>query len=167
MADKAQVIRELTADDARILPEPVRAAVLQTATPAPEVALVQELRGALGVDDKADLTQLVTELQASKVAQAQAAVKARITELVNDQEKGVKVAAVRPLVTELVAARNPQTPADADAAYAAVVEMQAVKDALAATVQGTMGPRQRTPVAAQKTNDKGGGFFIYPQEEGA
>lgn len=160
--DKAQVIRELTADDAKILPEPVRAAILQTATPAPEVTVVQELRQALGVDDKADLKTLVTEMRKREAEQAKAAVASRITELASDKEKGIKVESVRGLVTELVSARNPQTVAEAESAYNAVVEMQSVKDALKAAVQGTMGPRQTTPVAPQ--NGQVGKYFTIPQE---
>jgi hypothetical protein len=162
MADKAQVIRELTAEDARILPEPVRAEVLKSAAPPPEVGQVAEIRAALGVDDKADLTKTITEMRQREAEQAKAAVKARITELASDKEKGIKVESVRGLVTELVAARNPQSVEEADAAYAQVVEMQSVKDALTAAVQSTMGPRQTTPVAPQ--HGKVGKYFNIPQE---
>jgi len=161
--DKAQVIRELTADDARILPEPVRAAVLQSAQPAPEVAQVQELRQVLGVDEKANLTQLVTELRQAREEQAKAAVQTRIRELVEDKDKGIAVESVRGIVTELVNARNPQSVEEAEAAYQAVATSAHVSELLKATVATVMGPPQRTPVAPRNGQHK---YFQIPQEGG-
>lgn len=162
--DKLQVINEMTAEDARLLPEPVRQAIVATVPMPPEVQQVQELRQVLGVDEKANLTQLVTELREAKEQARQVAVKTRISELVTDQEKGIKVESVRGLVTELVNARNPQTPEEAEAAYSQVVEMQSVKDTLAAAVQATMGPRQTTPLQGQNGQAK---YFVIPQGQEA
>lgn len=159
--DKLQVINEMTADDARLLPDAVRQAIVATVQTPPEVAQVQELRQALGVDENANLAQLVTELRQQQETQRKAAVKQRITELAADKDKGIKVESVRGLVTELVASRNPQTVEEADAAYAQVVEMQSVKDALAAAVQNAMGPKQRVPVPGQQGQAK---YFPIPQE---
>lgn len=158
MPDKLEIIQELKREDARLLPDEVRAAILESVETPPEVAQVQELRTALGVDDKANLAQIVTELVQAKEAQAKAAIQTRISELVNE---GVKVESVRGLVTELVNARNPQTPDEAASAYQQVMELQSVKDTLAATVQRVMGPRQTTPVAAQNGKAK---YFAIPQE---
>lgn len=155
---KLEIITELTADDARILPEPVRAAVLQSATPAPEVAQVQELRTALGVDDKADLPALITEMKQAREEARKAAISSRITELVTG---GVKLESARGIVSELVAARNPQTPEEAQVAYTAVMEMASVKETLEATLQRAMGPAQRTNVAAQRGANK---YFQIPKE---
>lgn len=156
--DKLQVIQELKRDDARLLPDEVRSAILESVQTPPEVALVQELRQALQVDDKANLTQLVTELRQAQEQTRKQAITSRISELVNE---GVKVESVRGLVVELVNARNPQTPDEAAAAYAQVIEMQSVKDTLAVTVQKVMGPPQRTPVQAQQGQAK---YFNIPQE---
>ena len=150
--DKLQVINEMTADDARLLPKPVQEAILATVQPAPEVKLISELRGALGVDDRADLTALITELKQEKEAAAKTAVSRRITELVTDSEKGIKVEAVRPVVMELITARNPQTGEDAEAAYTAVTEMASVKALLTATVKSAMGPNLTTPTQPQNGN---------------
>src|SRR4030095_14401158 len=49
---KLDYINEMTADDARRLPPPVRQAILAEAPIAPEIALVQELRSQLQLDDK-------------------------------------------------------------------------------------------------------------------
>lgn len=160
--DKLQVINEMTADDARLLPKPVQEAILATVQPAPEVKLISELRGALGVDEAADVVKLVSELKVSQETAAKAAVSRRITELVEDKETGVKVDAVRPLVMELVTARNPLTVADAEMAYTAVTEMESVKAALKAAVAGAMGPNLTTPMQPQNGQSR---YFNIPQEE--
>ena len=71
---KLEIINELTADDARLLPKPVREAILSEVAIPPEVAVVQELRSTLGVDDKADLSKLVRELREAKEVQDKAAI---------------------------------------------------------------------------------------------
>jgi hypothetical protein len=159
--DKLQVINEMTAEDARLLPEPVRAAILETVQTPPEVAQVQELRQALGVDDKADLAKLITEMRTREAEQAKAAVTNRITELVSDKDKGIKVESARGIVVELIKARNPQTVAEAETAYQEVSTSEHVTELLKAQVASTMGPRQRVPVPGQQGQAK---YFHIPQE---
>lgn len=154
---KLDYINEMTADDARLLPEPVRQALLATVAIPPEVAQAQELRAALGVDDKADLAKLITEMKQTQEAQAKAAVKARITELAT----AVKVEDVRGIVIEMVEGKNPQTPQEAETAYTQVVEMQTIKNLLASSLQNTMGPPQRGSVQRQQGQNK---YFVIPQE---
>ena len=160
--DKLQVINEMTADDARLLPESVRQAVV-AAAPPPDVALVQELRQVLGVDDRADLKGLVVEMRRQQDEQRQAAVARRIVELAAPTaDKGIKVDGVRELVIDLVTAHHPQTVAEAETAYGQVIEMASVKTALAAAVQTAMGPRQGLPVQPQA--NLVGKYFNIPQE---
>lgn len=154
--DKLTIINEMTEADARLLPEPVRAAVLATVQTPPEVATVQAIRETLGLDASADVTAAITEMRRVQAEQAAQAVTSRITELVT---AGIKLEDVRPLVTELVQARNPQTPAAAEAAYAAVVASESVTKLLQARVVETMGPPQTTPVAGQ---NKAGRYFQIP-----
>lgn len=156
--DKLQVINEMTADDARLLPEPVRAAVLATVQAPPEVAQLAGIRELLGLDAKADVAAAITEMRRVQTEQAKQAVATRITELVT---AGVKIEDARPLVTELVQARNPQTPADAETAYNAVIASESVTKMLAARVVETMGPPQRTPVAGKNGNR----YFVIPEEK--
>lgn len=156
--DKLQVINEMTADDARLLPDAVRQAVLSTVQTPPEVAQVQELRQALGVDENANLAQLVTEMRQQQETQRKSAVKQRITELVNE---GIKVESARGIVTELVNARNPQTPDEAATAYQEVAASESVTELLKAQVATTMGSPQRVPVPGQNGQAK---YVIYPQE---
>lgn len=156
--DRLQVIQELTEADARLLPDPVRAAVLATvATPA-EVATVATIRETLGLAPTADVAGHIAEMQRVQAEQAKAAVTTRITELVT---AGIKLEDVRPLVTELVTARNPQTVAEAETVYAAVAALPSVTTLLAARVVETMGPKQRTPVAGKKA----GTYFQIPAAE--
>lgn len=157
--DKLQVIQELTEADARLLPEPVRQAVLATVATPPEVAVVANVRELLGLDTKADVAGAIAEMKRVQAEQAKAAVTSRITELVND---GIKIETVRPLVTELITARNPQTVAEVDVAYKAVSELESVKALLQARVIETMGPRQRTPVQGQNQKGK---YFQIPEEK--
>lgn len=157
--DKLTVITEMTAEDARLLPEPVRQAVIATVATPPEVATVATVRELLGLDAKADVAGAVAEMKRVQAEQAKAAVTSRITELVTD---GIKIETVRPLVTELVTARNPQTVAEAETAYKAVSELESVKALLQARVVETMGPRQRTPVQGQNRQNK---YFSIPEEK--
>ncbi len=166
MADKAQVIRELTADDAKILPEPVKQAVLAGAQVAPEVAQMQAVRELLGLDDKADVVQTVTEMRRTQMEQVKTAIQHRINELAADPQTGVKLEAVRGLVVELVTARNPQTIQEAEAAYTQVIESDAVKAALKSHVQETMGPRQGAGTLPGQ-NGKQGRYFSIPEEQAA
>lgn len=159
---KLDYINEMTAEDARLLPEPVRAAIVATVQTPPEVAQVQELRAALGVDDKADIAKLVTEMKQAQEAQAKAAIAQRITELVSDDEKGIKVKIARGIVTELVKARNPQTVQEAESAYAEVAASAHVTELLKAQVASVMGPPQRTQVTRQAGKNV---YFDIPQDE--
>jgi hypothetical protein len=159
--DKLQVINEMTADDARLLPEPVRAAVLATVQTPPEVATVASIRETLGLAPTADVAAAITEMRRVQAEQAKQAVATRITELLTAEEGGIKQEKVRPVVRELVEARNPQTPAEAETAYKAVIEMASVKELLQAQLVETMGPKQRTPVAGKK----GAKYFTIPAED--
>ncbi len=160
--DKLQVINEMTAEDARLLPDSVRAAIVETVPTPPEVATVQAVREALGLDANADIVGVVAEMRRTQDEQAKAAVHNRIVELAADADKGVKLEAVRGLVVELVQARNPASIQEAESVYAQVVESDAVKAALKAHVIGTMGPRQGTPVAGQ-TNQRR--YFVIPESQ--
>jgi hypothetical protein len=161
MAEKLEIIREMTAEDADLLPKPVREAILASTRPAPEVELVSQLREALGADEKADLVSIIREMKIERERAAAESVQARVVDLVADPETGVKVEALRGLVTELVMARRPGTPDEAAAAYQAVVAGESVKAALAAHVRETMGPPQGTPVAGQNGKAK---YFVIPEE---
>lgn len=161
--DKLQAIRELTADDAQLLPAAVRNAVLGAATPAPEVAQVAEIRKALGLDDKADPVQAVTELCRQHAEQEKQAVTTKITELVS---AGIQIETLRPLVQELVTARNPQTVQEAETVTKQVLESEAVKGLLAGHVRETMGPAQTKPVQGQNgKGGKAGRYFSIPAKE--
>lgn len=157
--DKLTVINEMTAEDARLLPDPVRAAVIATVATPGEVAVVATIREALGLDAKADVVGAITEMRRVQAEQTKAAVTNKITELVT---AGIKVEPVRPLVTELITARNPQTVQAAEDAYKAVVALDSVTKVLASHVQETMGPPQRTPVQSQQNKSK---YFSIPKKE--
>lgn len=161
--DKLQMIREMTPEDAALLPQAVRDAIA-AATQAPEVKQVQELRSALGLKEGEDLQAAITELVKAEKQRSAEAVKSRITELASDPEKGIKLPAVRGLVVELVTARNPATVAEAESVYSAVVQSDAVKAALEGTLKSAMGPAQRSTLGAQAGTAK---YFPVPKVEAA
>jgi hypothetical protein len=146
-----------------LLPPHIRTSILETATPAPEVAQLAGIREQLGLDANADVGTAITELRQAQADAAAQAVAIRITELIEAEETGIAAAGVRPVVRELVEARNPQTAAEAETAYGAVVELESVKALLAAHVTETMGPPQRTPVRGQQ----GAKYFQIPKAEAA
>jgi len=161
--DKLAVINEMTADDARLLPQAVREAVLATAptpeTPA-EVEQMQTIRETLNLADDADVVAVVTELREARDARERETVVERIRELATSGDKAIQHEAVRGLVIELVQARNPQTVEDAERIYAHVVETDAVKAALATSVQADAGPPQRPAVPPQNARPK---YFVIPE----
>jgi hypothetical protein len=156
--DKLEFINSLTADDVRLFPKEVKDAIFAEQATPPEVAEVQELRQVLGVDDKTDIKTLVTEMRRVQEQQRQDAIKSRITELATE---GIKLEAVRGLVTELVAARNPQSIEEAEATYNTVAASTYVTELLKTQVARTMGPRHGTPVASRQGANK---YFNIPQE---
>lgn len=160
--DKLQVINEMTAEDARLLPEAVRQAILAGQQEPPEVAQVQELRQALGVDETADLVTAVSELRQAQETARQRAISDRISELAADAETGIKLAPVRAIVVEMVQLRNPQTVEEAETAYTAVAESERIQEMLKLNVQSAMGPNQRTRVQGQ---NGGGTIFKIPAKE--
>jgi len=157
--DKLQVIQEMTADDARLLPKPVQDAILATVQPAPEVEIVTELCAALGVEDGQALTAVVTEMKEAQAAAKQQAVTVRVSELVSG---GIKIESMRGIVTELITAKRPATVEEAEAAYTAVIEMESVKQQLAAAAQAAMGPNHQTPAQPANGQKK---YFAIPEEK--
>jgi 5-formyltetrahydrofolate cyclo-ligase len=154
--DKYEVIREMTLEDAKLLPDPVRQAIVATVPTPPEVQQIAEIRQALGADDKADIAKLITEMRQAQEQQRRDAIKTRITELATE---GIKVDSARGIVVELVAARNPQSVQEAEQAYQEVSSSASVTELLKANVQAMMGPRQTTPVAGQQGKNK---YFQIP-----
>lgn len=156
--DKLDVIREMTVEDAPLLPEPVREAILAAVPAPPEVALVAEMREALGTED---VLAALREMKAEQEQQRRAAIAGRIRELVEDEERGVKAKAMRPFITELVEAQKPQTVEEAEAAYTRIVERESVREMLAAHVAETMGPAQRSGLQSQNGAAR---YFDIPKE---
>lgn len=159
--DTQQELEEM--DNSKLLQELLKTPVQPTGKwTAPKAASqgndLSAIRETLGADDKADLVAKVRELQERVRVQEQAAVKSRITELVNE---GVKLESVRGLVTELISARNPQTPQEAENAYTQVMAMQAVQETLSATVRTVMGPPQRARVQPKQGSNH---YFNIPTE---
>lgn len=167
MADKTKLdhINEMTAEDARLLPEPVRAAIVASVPVPPEVALVAELRTALDLPATADIKAHLTEMRRTQQEQHKATITARTRALVEDTEKGVRIVSLRGMVTEMIRLRNPQTAAEVDTIFAEVVASDSVKAALGQQVQEIMGPAQT--VAHTITDGKAPKYYTIPEKEAA
>jgi hypothetical protein len=167
--DKLEIIQAMTADDVKLLPESVVQAVVNASEPVQELAgarrIITELRQVLGLGDADDLVGAVKDM-ATQVQQANAAaVEARLAELVNDPETGVKAPVVRALVLELLRAEKPGTVEEADAAYADIRARDSVKAALQAELVSTMGSAQRRPVTPAADGTDTGKFVEIPEKE--
>lgn len=155
--DKYEVIREMTADDAAFLPQPVREAIAASVPTAPEVALVAELRAELG---EGDPLATIREWKQERGERQKTAVTDRIKELAADKERGVKVDSVRSVVMELVQARSPQTVEAAESAYDEIVKSELVTELLKSAVVSVGGPPLRTGVQNQSGGNK---YFDIPE----
>lgn len=144
--EKRQAMLEMTATDASELPESVRAAIIQE--------YAKEIKEALGLTDS-NIIDAVKSIQAKDAEREKAAVTARITEMATTGDKAIKIEAVREMVIELVEAKNPKSVADAEKAYAEILEKPSVKKALEMSLQETMGPAQTTPIQQQTVTPQG------------
>jgi hypothetical protein len=146
--DKLEIIRLMTAEDVKLLPDAVVQAVIAQSEQAKALAgmqqVVGELRKALGLDDAANVVEHVRGLVQQIAEQRQIAVDAKISELINDPETGVRVDTVRPIVRDLVQAQQPETPDAAEQAFEQVMAREHVKALLKAGLR-EMGPNQRRP----------------------
>lgn len=157
--DKLQIIQEMTADDAKLLPDVVRDVVLAG---APEAKLVREMRTALGLGEDADLLAAVKTLAEDKAKREAEAVASRVKELVQDEEKGVKVEKMRGMVTELVMARKPASVEEAEKLFDEVMASDVVKGVLQETVQDTMGPSVKPKASGKNGQPK---YFKIPEKK--
>ena len=162
--EKKQAMLEMTAADASVLPESVRAAIIQEYS--------KEIKEALGLTD-GNILDAVKSIQAKDAAREKAAVSSRITEMATTGDKAIKIEAVREMVIDMVEAKNPLTVADAEKAYAEVLEKPSVKKALDLALQESMGPNQTTPIQNQSGTTAGtdpkmkGKWFVLPPSQNA
>lgn len=143
--DKLEVIQALTADDARLLPDVVVAAVVAQSDPARQLAEMQQqiaaLRQAVGVEEGGDLAAAVKALADEVATQKQQAVTAKVAALLAE----VKVDTARGVVADLVNAAQPATVEDVQRIFDDVMAREHVKALLAQGVKQAMGPRQERP----------------------
>jgi hypothetical protein len=161
--DKLDVLKALTAEDIKHLPDAVIKAVVAQSETAKELAdaekVIGELRTLLGLDERGDVVATVkAQVEATAKATA-AAVEAKITELVNT----IKVESVRPMVRDMVTDQKPATVEAVQAAFDHVMARESVKSQLAGAVTRTMGPRQERPAA----HGEQAHTFLKPKPEAA
>lgn len=151
---KEEVIRELRAEDAALLPESVKSSIVSQYS--------EEIRKSLGLPEGTSLTSAIQEMNKQKKETAEKAVSLRVTELIGDPEKGIKIPSIQTTVQELVMAKNPATPEDAERIYGEVVQTAHVQELLKLSVQQAMGPSSKTPVPSQSTEASATGKYFVP-----
>lgn len=161
--DDKKVIQELKAKDVGLLPDEVRAAIIQEYS--------QEIKETLGLSD-ANIVDAVKSIMQKDAEREKTAVHNRIVEMASTGDQAIKIEAVREMVVELVEAKNPKTVAEAEAAYAEVLEKPSVKKALEMALQETMGPSQTTVIQGQANagnddNKMKGKWFIKTPAQSA
>jgi len=141
--DKNQILEQLTAEDARLLPAVVRSAI---AAAAPEAALVGELRQALGLDDNGDLAQAVKEMAATVAKIKREAITAEISlqvaENILAEAKGDSeaVQAVRGIAISLVEAQQPASVEAVKPLVLEVAKRPQIMTLVEQTIISEMGP---------------------------
>jgi hypothetical protein len=132
---KADVIKELSNAVVPPIAGWQGAQAQPEAQPVAEDSSTQAIREMLGVDGNVDLVKLFREMH--EQTQTLTAISTRISECV---ATGVKFEAARPVVTELVKARNPQTVESVAGICQQVLDTPAVKEMLAGLLAGAAGP---------------------------
>lgn len=158
---KEEVIRELKSSDASLLPEEVKAAVIQE--------YGRTVNKALGFNEGDVLVNAKT-LRDREASRESAAVSSRIKEIATTGDKAIKLDSIREMVIDLVEARQPKTVAEVDTVYAEVLEKDSVKKALSLELQETMGPPQTSPIQPQKASSAKlpgmkGNWFVVPNSK--
>lgn len=145
--DRTMVIREMTADDAVILPDVVRSAVLLN---APERRIIAEMREVVGVDESADVLETVrgivkeyAELRQTVITQEIATQVA--AQVLPDATVTDSVKSIRGMVSELVAAQNPAKVGEVAGVVTEMIGRDTVKALLASHVESSAGPAQKRP----------------------
>ncbi len=149
--DRLQIIQELTAADARLLPNDVVNAIR-----AEDLQQVAELRQVLNVGEDADLVQTVRELAETVREQQAAAVASRVAELTRERIKADdEDGSISAMIRELVMAERPADVASVDQAFETVLARPHVKAVLQMAVLQEMGPAQRNPVGTRQAEESG------------
>jgi hypothetical protein len=163
--EREEIISEMTPADTALIPATVRDAIIAEFAPAPpepaEVGLFAEVRTALGGVEPAQVVEMVLELTAAREEARKTAVTMHIAELVDNDETGIRVTEMRPIVKKIINGRSPQSIEEVDTIFAEVVEDPEIVGLLGRTVQETMGPSQTTPVSSQAPTS--GKFYRRPE----
>lgn len=136
VVDRATVIREMTREDAAILPAAVREAVIESAPSVGVLATVAEMVG--GEDVVASVRAIIDERDALRRDVVAAEMDAQINERVKAEQ-------MRGIVRELVAARVPANREAVTAALDAVLETESIREMLRVAVESAAGPAQKRP----------------------
>lgn len=167
-----QQISELTAirqalgvDDKADLPKVIsemrQAAQAPQTTYAPEAALVAEMCAALGGVEPAKLVETIQNIRQNAQTAREQAIAAHITELIDNEETGIKIVEMRPIVRRFLKGRTFNSIEEVDAAFTEVVDDPEMANLFGRQIQEMMGPPQTSPVSPQtKTGNK---HYVIPE----
>ena len=157
MADKLDVLKELTAEDVKHLPDSVKTAILETVEIPTEVEQVKEIRETLSLEEDADVNKRIKEILAEKTEQLQVQIGTKITELVDE---GIKLDSAKPIIKRYIELEAPATVDAVQECYDKVIKDEAITELLKAQVEGA-GPEHKG-TSTPKTEAK---YFVIPTEE--
>lgn len=139
----------------------MRQAVQGTPEQTQAQALIIEMCTALGGVEPNKLIETVTEMRRTTAEAQQAAIEAHISELIDDPEKGVRIAEMRPVIRKMLKGRTFNSIADVDAAFVETVDDPELAEVFGRQIQEMMGPPQTTPVSSQ--GKETGKFYNIPK----
>ena len=159
MGEDAKTVQELKPSDISLLPEDVRAAIIQEYS--------KEIKTALGISE-GNVVEELKKIRERDEQRERQAISNRIKEVSSTGDKAIKIDLVREMVVELVEARNPKNVEEVDKIYGEILEKESVKKALEMNLQDKMGPPQTTPIpgqkaAAAKDSKMKGTWFVLPE----
>lgn len=157
--DKLQIIKELSAEDVKFLPEVVKSTILEAVEVPVEVKQLKEIREALDLGEDADVAERIKEIVTKQSEQHKASIDAKITELV---DAGVKLAAAKPVVKRYVELEAPQTVDEVQGCFDKVVKDEAITELLKAQVEN-VGPEHKGTKVGSSTKEAK--YFVIPTEK--
>lgn len=157
--DKAQIIRELSAEDEVNLPDAVRAAVM-AGSPAQKV--LAEMQTLLGDDVVAEIKKLQAAVQDQRNRAIDQAVIEEIHKLVlPGAPESERIRHARTEIAEMVG--RPESMEAVAGAVKALVEKEHIQARLKDIVVLEMGPNLKTGSAARKDGEKGHQYVVIPE----
>ncbi len=166
--DKLDILKEMTAEDVQHLPKAVVNSIIEGSQ---STKTISEMRGILGVDEKADLVATVKEMaETIEKQRGEVIATAIVSEIANviypdADDKNENVQSVRGTIAELVKLRNPKDTEAVKTVVAEVVTKDHIKNLIGSIVVSEMGPNIKGNVGPTNTNEDPADKYLESVEE--